>query len=144
MNLLAVRFPAATWQRILTELEASGLAADFVAACVDHRPNPSTLELVLGAGVGLLHAADFSAAGEDYETAAVVGHGRGRGRGALGYPAVRGPPNLRFLGLLTALDCEEQGTDAPLFLLSRICGMLVDPVSLRSHGRMNGARCWPS
>ena len=130
VNLLAVRFPAATWQRILTELEASGLVADFAAACVDHRPTPSTLELclarlkVLNPGELLLHAADFSAAGEAFETAAVGGHGRGRGSGAVGFPAVNGPPNLRFLGLLTVLDFEEQGTEAPLRLLARICGML--------------------
>ena len=47
VNVLAVRFPAATWQRILTELEASGLIADFTAACVDHRPTPSLLEQCL-------------------------------------------------------------------------------------------------
>ena len=72
----------------------------------------------------LLHAADFSAAGEAFETAAVLGHGRGRGRGAVGIPAFSGPINLRFLGLLTPLDFEEQGAEAPLILLSRICGML--------------------
>ena len=104
--------------------------ADFAAACVDHRPTPSTLELclarlkVLNPGELLLHAADFSAAGEAFETAAVGGHGRGRGSGAVGFPAVFGPPNLRFLGLLTVLDFEEQGTEAPLRLLARICGML--------------------
>ena len=130
VNLLAVRFPSATWQRILTELEASGLAADFAAAGVNHRPTPSLLEQclarlkVLNPDELLLHAADFSAAGEAFESVAVVGHGRGRGRGAIGHPAVSGPANLRFLGILTPLDFEEQGAEAPLLLLSRICGML--------------------
>jgi hypothetical protein len=130
VNLLATRFPASTWSRILTELEASGLVADFTAACVDHRPIPSTLERclarlkVLNPEQLLLHAADFSAAGEAFETAAVLGHGRGRGRGAVGIPSFSGPINLRFLGLLTPLDFEEQGAEAPLMLLSRICGML--------------------
>ena len=108
-------------------------------ACQDHRPSPSTLEQclaqlrVLNPAELLLHAADFAAAGEDFETAAVTGHGRGRGRGALGQPAYSGPPNLRFLGLLTALDFEEQGAEAPLFLLARICGMLGPCLTQRSR-----------
>ena len=74
VNILAVRFEAATWSRILTELEASGLVAKFAAACVDHRPPPSALEQclarlkVLNPDQLLLHAGDFAAAGEDFET----------------------------------------------------------------------------
>ena len=62
--------------------------------------------LILNPSQLLLHAADFAAAGEEFDVAAVAGHGRGRGRGAAGAPGVQGPAKLRFLGLVTALDLE--------------------------------------
>ena len=131
ISVLAMRLSATTWARILTELEASGLATALNAAVAGgQRATPYLLQqcldqlIPLNPGELLLHAADFAAAGEEFDAAAVAGHGRGRGRGAAGAPGVQGPAKLRFLGLVTALDLEEEGATAPLFLLARVSGML--------------------
>ena len=131
VSVLAMRLSAPTWARILTELEASGLVTALNAAVAGgQRATPYLLQqclehlTILNPGELFLHAADFAAAGEDFDVAAVAGHGRGRGRGAVGAPGVQGPAKLRFLGLVTALDLEEEGSPAPLFLLARVSGML--------------------
>ena len=144
VNLLATRFPASTWSRILTELEASGLVADFTAACVDHRPIPSTLERclarlkVLNPEQLLLHAADFSAAGEAFETAAVLGHGRGRGRGAVAFRRSAGPSICASWGCSRPLTSKSRVPRRPLCSCpgSVGCWGLASP---KHHDRTSGA-----
>ena len=78
VSVLAMRLSAPTWARILTQLEVSGLVTALNAAVAGgQRATPHLLQqcleqlLLLNPSQLLLHAADFAAAGEDFDVAAV-------------------------------------------------------------------------
>lgn len=70
-----------------------------------------------------LHATDFGAAGESFDTPAVSARGRGAGRVA-GVAAIPGPASMRYLSLVSVLDLEDAGAAQPLHLLTQVVGML--------------------
>ena len=115
INLLTLRFQAAFWSRVLTELVTSGLVTTGMSDSADLRRNLLSLTLV-NPGALAVSAADWSAA----PPFAIPAGGGGAGAAA----ARARMASIRFFSLVDILSLDDSGADAPWELLALIVGAL--------------------
>ena len=114
-NLLTMRFHAAFWSRVLTELVSSNLLTTGMSDSADLRRNLLSLTITNLGALAVL-AADWSTA----PAFAIPAGGGGAGAAA----ARARMTSIRFLSLVAPLALEDAGADAPWELLALAAGAL--------------------